>query len=169
MSIFMSQRRNFALNIFELGASNEELSASYEELSSSQEEIRDQYHRLAIIGEDLRQTKEFLENLITNANVPIIVWDPSFRIVKLNHAFEFLIGKTSEEVVGTSLEFLFPPDKADKYMQLVQTTQNGVRWKTVEMDIIHQDGSLRELLWNSSTLYSPDGITPVATMPRAMI
>ena len=28
----------------------------------------------------LRETKEYLDNLITYANAPIIVWDPQFRI-----------------------------------------------------------------------------------------
>ncbi len=51
----------------------------------------------------------YLENLINYANAPIIVWDPQFRITRFNHAFELLTGLTEAEVLGQSLEILFPP------------------------------------------------------------
>ena len=114
----------------------------------------------------LRETNDYLENLISVANVPIIIWDPSFRISRLNNAFEDLIGRSAEEVVGNSLVNLFPPDQVERSMRLLQTTKDGVRWETTEIDILHRDGSLRTLLWNSATLYSPDGITPVATIAQ---
>lgn len=116
--------------------------------------------------ERLRQTNAYLENLISIANVPIIIWDSSFRITRLNHAFEHLIGRSGLEVIGNPLEFLFPPDQAERSMRLFRITQDGVRWETVEIDILHRDGSLRTLLWNSATLYSADGITPVATIAQ---
>lgn len=119
-----------------------------------------------ITEENLRQTKDFLENLITIANVPIIVWDPEFRITRLNHAFELLIGRSAEEVIGTSLELLFPPNHAERSIRLLKTTIDGVRWETTEIDIMHRDGSLRTLLWNSSNLYTPDGTTTLATIAQ---
>ncbi len=49
--------------------------------------------RQAQVEEALRETKEYLDNLITYANAPIIVWDPQFRITLFNHAFEHLTGQ----------------------------------------------------------------------------
>ncbi len=43
--------------------------------------------------ETLRETKEYLDNLITFANAPIIVWDPEFRLTRFNQAFEHLTGR----------------------------------------------------------------------------
>jgi PAS domain S-box-containing protein len=37
--------------------------------------------------ETLRETNEYLHNLIEYANAPIIVWDKAFRITRFNHAF----------------------------------------------------------------------------------
>jgi len=51
-------------------------------------------------------------------------------------------------------------------MELFQTALDGVRWETLEIDIIHRDGSLRIILWNSATLYTTDGETPVATIAQ---
>ncbi|HWQ67817.1 MAG TPA: PAS domain S-box protein [Methanospirillum sp.] len=152
--------------IVQLGKNNEELSAAYEELLGTEEELKLQYSTLFSTEENLRQTKDFLENLISIANVPIIVWDPSFQIIRLNRAFEQLIGRPAQSVIGNSLKFLFPPDQADRSMRLFQTTLEGVRWETTEIDIMHRDGSLRTLLWNSATLYTLDGLTPVATIAQ---
>ena len=145
--------------ILELGESNEEL-------LGTEQELKNQYNVLALSEENLRQTNSYLENLFSIANVPIIVWDPLFRITRLNHAFELLIGRSAEEMVGNSIRILFPPDQADRSMRLFQTTLDGVRWETTNIDIIRQDGSLRTLLWNSATLYSQDGLTPMATIAQ---
>ena len=56
----------------------------------------------------IRETNAYLNNLISIANVPILIWDRSFRITRLNHACEELIGRSIEEVVGNSLTACFP-------------------------------------------------------------
>jgi len=59
--------------------------------------------------EALRETNEYLESLLNYASAPIIVWDPQFRISRFNHAFESLTGRRADEVIGESVEILFPP------------------------------------------------------------
>ena len=114
----------------------------------------------------LKETNSFLENLISLANVPIIVWDPTFTITRVNHAFELLIGRTAEEIVGKSLEILFAPDEAERSMRLIRTTLEGVRWETAEIPLLHRSGEIKTVLWNSATIYDPDGITPRATIAQ---
>lgn len=150
----------------ELAKKHEELVASYEELSTNEEELRHQYDVLRTTENTLRQTTEYLENLITYANVPIMVWNPEFTITRVNHAFENLTGNKSEEVVGKPIEILFPPEKISHSKRLLETTQAGVRWDTVELEILHQNGTNRTVIWNSSTIYTPDGFTPVATFAQ---
>ncbi|MDD1688005.1 MAG: PAS domain-containing protein, partial [Methanoregula sp.] len=60
------------------------------------------------VEDKLRETKEYLDNLITYANAPIIVWDPQFRITLFNRAFEYLTGRKAKEVLGKHLEILLP-------------------------------------------------------------
>lgn len=114
----------------------------------------------------LRETNAYLENLIATANVPIIVWDPTFIITRANYAFEILTGRSAKEIVGTSIEFLFPPDQTERSMRLFRTTLDGVRWETAEIDIMHRDQSVRTVLWNSATVYTSDGLIPVATIAQ---
>ena len=116
--------------------------------------------------EALRETNEYLENLFNYANAPIIVWDPQFKITRFNHAFETLTGRSAAEVLGKSLEILFPPAQIKASMELIQKTLTGERWEVVEISIQHVDGSIRTVLWNSATLFSADGKTPIATIAQ---
>ena len=114
----------------------------------------------------LRETNAYLENLVNYANAPIIVWNPQFRITRFNHAFEFLTGRSEAEVLGQSLEILFPPALSENSMALIHKTLTGERWETVEIEIQHRDESVRTVLWNSATLFAPDGQTPIATIAQ---
>jgi len=112
------------------------------------------------MGEEaLRETSQYLENLITYANAPIIVWDPKFRITRFNHAFESLTGMAAEDVVGKGLQILFPAETAADSMDHIRRVMAGERWEAVEIPILNQDGEIRTVLWNSATLYEADGRT----------
>ncbi len=114
----------------------------------------------------LRETNAYLENLINCANAPIIVWDAHFRITRFNHAFEHITGRTEAEVIGHSLELLFPPNLAGETMAQIHKTLTGERWETVEIEILHRDNSIRTVLWNSATIFETDGKTPIATIAQ---
>ncbi len=116
--------------------------------------------------EALRETNEYLESLFNYANAPIIVWDPQFRITRFNHAFESLTGRRADEVIGESLEVLFPPPLVERSMERIAETLRGERWETVEISILHLDGSVRTVLWNSAPIFGPDGKTPMATIAQ---
>jgi PAS domain S-box-containing protein len=114
---------------------------------------------------EVRETNEYLDSLFEHANAPIIVWDPELRITRFNRALEELTGRAAEMVIGESVEILFPTDQA-AVMELVRNTLTGDRWKTVEIPVLHLDGSIRAVIWNSATLFASDGATPVATIAQ---
>jgi len=116
--------------------------------------------------EALRETSDYLENLITHANAPIIVWDSFFIIKKFNKAFERLTGLAAEEVIGKELNILFPDNSRRQSLDHIMGTQKGERWESVEIPIAHADGGVRTVLWNSATLYRPDGNTVLATIAQ---
>jgi len=116
--------------------------------------------------EKIRETNEYLENLLNYANVPIIVWDMYFKITRFNHAFEEITGRNAKAVKGESLTILFPPAQIDKSMALIKQTMAGDRWKHIEIAIQKIDGSIRTVLWNSATIFASDGVTPVAVIAQ---
>ena len=117
-------------------------------------------------GTELRETKDYLESLFNYANAPIIVWDPSFRITRFNHAFERLTGLSSNDVIGKTLDILFPPDTRKKSMAHIKRTLKGEYWETVEIPVRYIDGSVKTLLWNSANIYDSDGKKIVATIAQ---
>ncbi len=113
----------------------------------------------------LKETNEYLENLITYANVPILVWDASFHITRANHSFELLSGWSADDLRGKTLEILFPPESASHLMQLIRTNQGGFRWDTVRIPIQHREGGTKYLVWNSATISDTEG-NPIATIAQ---
>jgi PAS domain S-box-containing protein len=124
------------------------------------------YKEKAAAADALRESNEELNSLINYANAPIIVWDMQFRITRFNHAAEVLTGRTATAVTGWPLDILFPPESLKSSMKLIKKTMTGERWETVEIPILNLDGSIRTVLWNSATLFGPDGKTPVAAIAQ---
>jgi len=116
--------------------------------------------------ETLRETRDYLEKLIDYANAPIIVWDPNFTITRFNHAFERLTGRPAGEVVGQRLEVLFPEAERAASMEQIARALRGEFWELIEISILHQNGEVRRVLWNSANIAGPDGRTVVATIAQ---
>jgi PAS domain S-box-containing protein len=122
--------------------------------------------RLKQAEESLRETTDYLENLFNYANAPIIVWDSSLRVTRFNHAFERLTGLNADEVMGKQLDILFPDKSRDESMRLIENALSGDRWETVEIPILHTDGSVCTVLWNSANILDKNNTKVVATIAQ---
>lgn len=107
--------------------------------------------------EALHETRDYLENLIDYANAPIIVWDPSFKITRFNHAFERLTGLKADEALGSSLDILFPKKGRKESLNHIERALSGERWESVEIPILRTNGSQRTVLWNSANIHGKEG------------
>ncbi len=116
--------------------------------------------------EQLRESNEYLENLINFANVPIIVWDLHYRVTRFNHAFEELTGRNSQDVVGKSIDILFPPSEVDKSIALIRQTIDGRQWNHIEINIQHFNGEIRNVLWNSAAILGSEDKSPTAIIAQ---
>jgi PAS domain S-box-containing protein len=105
----------------------------------------------------LRETSDYLRNLLDYANAPIIVWDTAFRISRFNHAFERMTGRTEQGVIGQHLALLFPESSRDASLELIRKTMTGEQWEIVEIPILHVSGEIRIVLWNSANIVDPKG------------
>lgn len=109
---------------------------------------------------------QYLDNIITYANAPIMVWDPQFRVTLFNHAFEHLTGRNAKEVIGQHLRMLLPENYQILVMDLIKKTSVGERWESVEIPILHKNGTIRTVLWNSGAIFGSDGKTIVSTIAQ---
>jgi PAS domain S-box-containing protein len=122
------------------------------------EHEKDIAHETLIINEELlRETNEYLNNLINYASAPIITWDPEFRITRFNHAFEHLAGRSEKDVLGKNLDILFPVDSKEASLSRIKNTLEGERWESVEIPILHTNGTVSSVLWNSANVLDHDG------------
>lgn len=116
--------------------------------------------------EALKKSNQYLNNLFTYANAPIIVWDSEFKITKFNKAFEQYTGRKEEEVLGKHLELLFPQEFVESNMKLIQQTSTGERWETVEIPIQHLSGDVFTFIWNSAPIVDFDENRTIATIAQ---
>lgn len=120
----------------------------------------------ALSNESLRETSNYLENLVNYANAPIIVWNTAFRIIRFNHAFERLTGYPENEIIGKELRSLFPPESCEESLDKITRTLSGEHWESVEIPILCKAGNIRIALWNSANIYAKDGVTLAATIAQ---
>ncbi len=141
-------QRNEELAIAEstLQNQNEELRAATDELQSINRELRER-------ESTLKETSQYLENLIDSASAAIVVWNPQYRITRFNHAAELLTGRAASSMIGESLVTLFPADRQKEIMDsLIQSTQDGEQWEGIELPIQDRQGMVRTVLWNSAII-----------------
>lgn len=116
--------------------------------------------------ESLRETKNYLESLFDYANAPIIVWDNNLEITKFNKAFELLSGRKESGILGQKVEILFPSATREQSIEYIKKASTGERWEVVEIDILHVDGTVNTLLWNSAAIYSANSKNIIATIAQ---
>jgi len=150
---------NLAQNLAQKSNDLDKLKLAYETIAKDQEKIRRS-------EEKYRETSQYLEKLINYANAPIIVWDPGFRIIRFNHAFERLTGRSSDSVIGQQLSLLFPENKREELMNFIRGTLTGSQWEAVEIPIQDTNGHVKIVLWNSATLFCEDGKTVLSVIAQ---
>ena len=110
-----------------------------------------------LLEESLRAANEYLDSLIEYANGPIVVWDASYKIIKVNLALSKLTGLGASELLGMHIEGLFCDDNSENVQAMIQHTMIGERWEGVELPIKSLENALHVISWNTSTLYQNVG------------
>ncbi len=116
------------------------------------------------VEESLQETSDYLENLLSFANAPIMVWDNNLRITKFNLTFERMTGYTMYDVMDKHPEMLFPNEVRSDLSKYISRTVDGENLLSTEFPVCCKDGSIRNILWNTANIYSKDSKTITATI-----
>ena len=138
----------------------------YEELEQRVRYLENEVIGFNHILEELHRSQDYLEKLVSHANVPIAGWDPATRITLINPAFEHLTGYTSHEILGKKLKLLFPESNRKESIIKIENALSGEYWKSLEIPILHKNGNILTIVWNSSNIYAKDGMTVLFTMAQ---
>lgn len=108
----------------------------------------------------------FFENLFYQSNIPSIIWNREFKIIRINAAFEKFTGIKSELIMGESVEIIFPQSSLNVTMQLIKKAESGFRLEDTEIDVIHKNGGINTLIFNSTPIMDDKGETLIATIAQ---
>jgi diguanylate cyclase (GGDEF)-like protein/PAS domain S-box-containing protein len=137
-------------------AKTAELTIALRFTSQLVEELRMENEARQSSEAELMETKQYLEKLFSFSSAPILVWNEKFEITKLNKAFEKIIGKNSQELMGISMLSLFSKQKLNEIAATLEEVRLGKDIEAVEVEIKHKDGSVKTVLWSTATLFEPD-------------
>ncbi len=107
---------------------------------------------LKITMEELRQAKDYAENLIETANVMIVGLDTTGNIQVFNEAAEKITGYKKPEALGKNcFATLMPPSLSPDAWQVFQTWRTtGQTKKSYENPILTKSGNKRFISWQVS-------------------
>lgn len=103
--------------------------------------------------EDLQQ----LAALVSSAAIPIISKTPEGIITSWNAAAEQMYGYTQQEVIGQPITILFPPDRQDEFVRIMERIRRGERVDLYETTRRRKDGTILPVSITVSPIYNRAG------------
>ena len=104
---------------------------------------------------ELQETRDYLHSILENTGDMIITTDLDRRIVSFNRGGELMLGYTREELLGQSIETLYPTE-AERRALLKRVMAEG-SVSNYETQLIHKDGRLVDISLTLSQLKDNQG------------
>jgi len=103
--------------------------------------------------EQLRESKDFAENLIRTANALVVVLDENGQIRIFNKSAEEITGYTFEELRGKNwFEILVPRERYPEVWEIFERLKEGELAKNFENPILTKAGEERFIVWQNNEL-----------------
>lgn len=107
----------------------------------------------------------FLNSLINDAGVFIVLLDLDGRIVKLNNFGQKILGISSQEIVERDwFEFAIPEDIRKEMDIVFDDVKKGILPQNFENPVMSKNGNRFDILWNNSMVYDQDNRPLVLSM-----
>lgn len=105
----------------------------------------------------LEQARHHLAALVESAAIPIIGKTREGLITSWNSAAERLYGYSTQEIVGRPITLLFPEDRQDEFVQIMERIGQGEQVDLYETVRRRKDGTLLPVSITVSPLYAGSG------------
>lgn len=112
--------------------------------------------RQQALERELRETTQFLSNVIASSVDAIMAVDCDGRIILFNHAAERLIGHPASEVIGKlNVRKIYRSGDAERIMRLMRSPQQGEPGRLVnyQAEVVGHDGQPVPIMLNAAILY----------------
>jgi PAS domain S-box-containing protein len=107
------------------------------------------------LQEEVRQNKEYLENILANSSDMIITTDLKGRIVTFNPAGERMLGYSRDEMIGADIDRLWKAP--DSRRELMAEVKNRGAVNNFPATLVSKDGSNVEVSLSLSQLKNSEG------------
>jgi two-component system, cell cycle sensor histidine kinase and response regulator CckA len=105
----------------------------------------------------LKESEEYLANIINTIGDPVFVKDEQFRFVLVNDALCTLLGKTRDELVGTTgMEFL-PKDQMDHFLEVDRKVLSSGEDQLNEEPLTDGDSTIRTIVTKKTRYIGAQG------------
>ena len=107
---------------------------------------------------EVRTSSQFRELLLEAIPLPVFHKDASGRYTGCNSAFAQFIGKSKQELTGTSVFQISPQPLANNYRDKDLELLNGpADTQTYESAVLHADGSLHDVIFHKARMVDESG------------
>ena len=127
------------------------------EVTGTIEQVRDITERKQAENE-LREAKEYAENLIETANVIVLGLDIGGKVNVFNKAAEVITGYPREEIIGKSWELVVPRDRYGFVWTEFDRLMDGGIPRNFENHILTKSGEERYIVWQNNEIRRKDQI-----------
>lgn len=108
-------------------------------------------------------TQRQLAAIVESSNDAIISKDLDGTVLSWNVGAERLYGYTATEMVGRSLALLFPLERQDEFMQILEQLKRGEHIHHYETERVHKDGSRLYISLSISPISDAAGVVVAAS------
>ncbi|MFN4005876.1 MAG: PAS domain-containing protein [Chitinophagaceae bacterium] len=112
-----------------------------QKISIYQEELEFQNRELVRIQDRLSKSEKQFATLFYDAPVGYVVFDSDRKIVNVNHAFESLIGKNKNLIMGTRITQYIHPDYQDSFYLHFKTLNRLEHSESIELALLNTQNS----------------------------
>jgi two-component system NtrC family sensor kinase len=124
-------------------------------ISGFVEIVRDLTRR-RLLERQLRETKEFLENVMASSVDGIVTTDLKGHITFLNRGMEEMLGYAREELLGTHISRLYVKG-IQEARQIMEVLRSRQRVENYEMQILRKDQEVLSIINSASLLRDGEG------------
>ncbi|WP_425447616.1 EAL domain-containing protein [Dethiothermospora halolimnae] len=150
--------------IYKVNESNEELNTLNEELIAVEDELEDKILALDDMKTQLKNERDFANNILDGGNLSIIIWTLDGVVVDINQYTLELLGYNRDEVLYKKLfDSIVPKEEMDSIKYVLDNIEENRFLNDFENKVIAKDKTEFIFLWNNNIIKGTDNKKYIAS------
>ena len=130
---------------------------TYEELENRLKQLLAERSRYRKVEAELKRSLRFTESMLTAIPMPIFFKDAQGRYQGCNPAFTEIMGVTHQELLGKTVQELWPSEHADVYHQKDLDLVHNPSSQVYEFEIKDKNDTIRPVIFYKNVCHDEHG------------